>query len=139
MNKLLGGRELARFQKNSGEDVRLTLQDFGVGRYLDIRVWAKVRPSDGTPSSPTEHGFALDVDLLPDLRRAIFRAMSELGGPWAGQEARPSAASPEIPGLHEDESGDPRPDGEKRGPQIDQDERTAEGEGQGRGPGGCVA
>lgn len=136
MNKLMGGRELARFEKNSGEDVRLTLQDFGCGRYLDIRVWSKVRPTDGTPSSPTEHGIVLDVELLPEFRRAIFRAMSEINGPWAGQDALPQ--DPEGLGpckaLHE--SGDPGPGPEKRRAEMPHIGRTPEGEGQGQGPGG---
>jgi len=86
MDKWHGGRELARFSKNSGEEVRLVLQNFGVGRYLDIRVWSKVRPTDDAPSNPTEHGFALDVDLLPDLRRAIDQAIIALGGKVEGPE-----------------------------------------------------
>jgi len=139
MNKLLGGRELAKFSKSSCEEVRLTLQDFGVGRYLDIRVWAKVRPTDESPSGPTEHGFVLDVDLLPDLRRCINQAIIALGGPRVGQDERPSTSGHEVPGLDGDESGDLRPYGEKRGSQIDQDERTPEGKGQEQGSRGWVA
>jgi hypothetical protein len=71
MNKWLAGRELARFSKNSYEDVRLTLHGWGIGQCLDIRVWSKIRPTDDTPSIRTELGLVLDVDLLPDLRRAI--------------------------------------------------------------------
>jgi hypothetical protein len=85
MDKWHGGRELARFSKNSSEDVRLTLQDFGCGRYVDVRVWAKIRPGDGEASSPTEHGLVLDVDLLPDLRRAIDQAIVALEGKSASE------------------------------------------------------
>jgi hypothetical protein len=80
MNKWLAGRELARFSKSSCEDVRLTLHNWGIGRYLDIRVWSKIRPSDDTPSNRTEQGLVLDVELLPDLRRTIDQAIVALGG-----------------------------------------------------------
>ena len=36
MDKWLGGQELSRFSKSSCEDVRLTLHNWGVGRYLDM-------------------------------------------------------------------------------------------------------
>jgi hypothetical protein len=80
MNKLLGGRELSRFSKNSCEEVRLILHNFGCGKYIDVRVWAKIRPSDGTASTPTERGFELAVELLPDLKRAIDQVQTALGG-----------------------------------------------------------
>jgi len=135
MDKWHGGRELARFTKNSNEDVRLTLHNWGVGRYLDIRVWSKVRPTDETPSSPTEAGLVLDIDLLPEFRRAIFRAMSEINGPWAGQDARPQASGHEGQGTGKGESGDSEPDGEKRGAETGKVGRSPEGEGQGQGRG----
>ena len=87
MDEWHGGRELARFEKNSGEDIRLTLQNFGVGRYLDIRVWSKIRPTDNAPSSPTANGFKLGVDLLPDLRRAVDQAIEALGADPGAREA----------------------------------------------------
>jgi hypothetical protein len=85
MDKWHGGRELARFSKNSCEDVRLTLHNWGVGKYLDLRIWAKIRPSDDASSNRTEQGLVLDVDLLPDLRRAIDQAIVALGGDFRAQ------------------------------------------------------
>ena len=79
MNKLLGGRELARFSKNSNEDVAFTLNNWGVGRYLDIRAWSKIRVGDSTPSTPKSNGFKLDLGLLPDLMRALNQAIVGLG------------------------------------------------------------
>jgi hypothetical protein len=80
MDKWLDGQELARFEKNASEDMRLTLHKWTIGQYVDIRVWTKIRPSDDSPSNPTERGFVLDVDLLPDLRRALDKAIVALGG-----------------------------------------------------------
>jgi len=87
MDEWHGGRELARFEKNSYEEVRLVLQNFGVGRYLDIRVWSKIRPTDNAPSNPTANGFKLDESLLPDLRRAIDQAIEALGADPGAREA----------------------------------------------------
>jgi hypothetical protein len=80
MDKFHGGQELARFEKNSCEDVRLNLHNFGCGRYVDIRCWSKIRPSDNAPSNPTQNGFMLDESLLPDLRRAVDQAIVALRG-----------------------------------------------------------
>jgi hypothetical protein len=62
---------VAEFDKNSDEVVRVRVIKAVVGRYCDMRVWAKVRAGDGSPSTPTENGLLLDVDRLPELRRAI--------------------------------------------------------------------
>jgi len=88
MNKWLDGQELARFSKNAYDDVRLTFHKLGTGQSVDIRVWAKIRPSDDAPSIQTSLGLALAVELLPDLRRAIDQAIAALGGGHA-PEAKP--------------------------------------------------
>lgn len=80
MDKWHGGRELARFSKNSCEDVRINLHNFGVGKYIDVRIWSKIRPTDDVPSTPTANGFALDESLLPDFKRAIDQAVIALDG-----------------------------------------------------------
>ena len=87
MEKWTDGRELARFEKNSCEDVRLSLHKWTIGHYLDIRVWTKIRPTDDAPSNPTEQGLVLNIELLPDLRRAIDNAIVELGGEGKPAEA----------------------------------------------------
>lgn len=86
MDKWHGGKELARFEKNSCEDVRLNLHNFGVGRYVDIRCWSKSRPSDNAPSNPTQNGFMLDESLLPELRRCVDQAIVVLGGKLEDRE-----------------------------------------------------
>jgi len=80
MDKWTDGRELASFEKNSNEEVRLTLHEQTIGRCLEIRTWTKARSTDGLPSDPTDRGIVLDVELLPDLRRAIDQAIVEVGG-----------------------------------------------------------
>ena len=88
MDKYHGGRELSRFEKNSCEDVRLNLHNFGCGEYVDVRCWSKIRPSDEAPSNPTQDGFTLAAERLPDLKRAIDRAIVELGGEAEGETLR---------------------------------------------------
>lgn len=133
MNKLLGGRLLGRFSKSSNEEVRLTLHSWGVGESIDVRIWTKVRPTDGAPSQPTELGFSLDVDLLADLNRVVEQAIVALGGDVEDHgDERPQDPEVGVPGRHEGESGDPRPAGEKRRAEIDQVGRTPEGEGRGQ-------
>ena len=91
MDKFHGGRELTRFEKNSCEDVRLNLHNFGCGRYVDIRCWSKIRPTDDAPSNPTQNGFMLDESLLPELRQAIDRAIVALGGEREGGDEKHQA------------------------------------------------
>jgi hypothetical protein len=86
MDKWLDGQELARFSKNACEDVRLTFHKLGTGQNVDIRVWAKIRPSDDAPSIQTSLSLALDVKLLPDLRRAIDKAIVALDGEASDRE-----------------------------------------------------
>ena len=64
--------------------MRLRVYPGAVGRYLEIRVWSKVRPGDAEASQPTDNGIILDLDLLPDLRLAINDLATGIG-----QDARP--------------------------------------------------
>jgi hypothetical protein len=70
---------ISAFDKNVDEQVRLRLFRGVVGHYLEIRVYAKVRAGDGEASQPTDNGLVLDLDLLPDLRRAINDLAVETG------------------------------------------------------------
>jgi hypothetical protein len=70
---------VGQFDKNSSEQVRLRIYPGVVGRYLEIRVYAKVRAGDVEASQPTDNGLVLDIDLLPDLRRVINDLAVETG------------------------------------------------------------
>ncbi len=69
---------VAEFQKNTAETVRIHLQKWGQGVYCDIRVWTALRPGDAAGEQPTKKGVTLNVELLPELRKAIDRAIAEL-------------------------------------------------------------
>ena len=70
---------IASFSKNSVEIVRVHLQTWKAQRYVDIRVWKQARPGDGeVAAQPTHKGITLNVELLPELRDAIDKALAEV-------------------------------------------------------------
>jgi hypothetical protein len=70
---------IASFEKNSIEVVRVHLQTWKAQRYVDIRVWKQARPGDGKAAAqPTHKGITLNVELLPELRDAIDKALTEI-------------------------------------------------------------
>jgi hypothetical protein len=71
------GRVLVgEFQKNSVETVKVFLEDGLAGFYAEIRVWATPRAGDEAGLHPTGRGFELAVELLPELRKLIDRALA---------------------------------------------------------------
>jgi len=70
---------IASFSKNSVEIVRVHLQTWKAQRYVDIRVWKQARPGDGEAAvQPSYKGLTLNVELLPELRDAIDKALTEI-------------------------------------------------------------
>ncbi len=59
---------LGRLQKNTAEELRIALEVSRPGHeYLDIRVWKSVEAGHNGAEDPTERGFSLDVERLPEL------------------------------------------------------------------------
>ena len=71
-------RLVSEFEKNSAEVVKVHLQTWKQGRYVDIRIWAALRPGDAAGEHPTKKGLTLAVELLPELRKAIDKALAEV-------------------------------------------------------------
>jgi hypothetical protein len=69
---------IASFQKNSSEVVKVHLQQWQGGLYMDIRVWTIAK--DGGPGDevPTKKGITLSVALLDELRQAINKVVAEV-------------------------------------------------------------
>ena len=70
--------EVARFQKNSGEEVRAQLTNYKGYDLIDLRVFAIRKDGDVA----TRKGLALNVALLPELKKAILaveKALKERG------------------------------------------------------------
>jgi len=80
-------KEIASFNKNSMETVKVRLQDYQDKQYLDIRVWTKGGPKGEDPHA-TGKGITIHVDHLSELRRALDTAMAELamGGEKPGTD-----------------------------------------------------
>jgi hypothetical protein len=58
------------FRKNSREELRATLGEFGGFAVASLRVW--IVPADGrTTPTPTPKGLTVRVEHLPELRRAV--------------------------------------------------------------------
>ena len=65
-------RLIAEFDKNSVEKIKVHLQRWKNSSYVDIRVYFL----DGEKmEQPTKKGLCLSAELLPELRRAIEKAM----------------------------------------------------------------
>lgn len=73
------GEVIAQFNKNSSEEVRITLEEFKGHRLFDIRSYYY----NGQDWLPTKKGLSLKVELSPEFKRAVEeleRALEEKGG-----------------------------------------------------------
>lgn len=73
-------RLVARFDKNSAEEVQINLTDWKGETYADIRIWAKLAPGEDGNVAPTTRGIRLHGELLGELRSAIDAAVDALEG-----------------------------------------------------------
>lgn len=70
MNKVI-----ARFNKNSSEEIKASLTEYGGKKLADIRVWVK-NGEDGA-EIPTRKGISITRNLLPELREAVGKLEKE--------------------------------------------------------------
>lgn len=70
MNKIID-----KIEKNSIEELRVTLQEWKSQVYCDIRIF--VKDKDGG-DKPTVKGITINIDILSELRKAIDKALSEI-------------------------------------------------------------
>lgn len=59
---------IAKFQKNSREEIRITVNEFKKNKYIHVRTYVGF---DGDEFKPTQKGIAIAVELFPDLRKAV--------------------------------------------------------------------
>lgn len=64
------------FQKNALEIVRVEIKEFRDQDYLNIRVWFE--PDNGNEYKPSPKGITLNVELLPELQKALKKAAAAL-------------------------------------------------------------
>jgi predicted CopG family antitoxin len=61
---------IARFEKNSFEEVRISLTKFKGKDLIDLRVY--YRPDDGEEMRPTKKGITISLDKFNELKNAIL-------------------------------------------------------------------
>lgn len=59
---------VAKFQKNSDEEVRAQITTYKGHNLIDLRVFAMKRDGE----VPTRKGLTISVDLLPELKEAVI-------------------------------------------------------------------
>ena len=67
-------KQVATFEKNSMEEVRVTVSEWKGQKYLDIRTWVNPLYEKGEEAKPTKKGITLNAGLLPDLMKALKKA-----------------------------------------------------------------
>jgi hypothetical protein len=67
---------VARFDKNSAEEIMIHLCEWKGQQYVDIRTWYKPGPGEDKGLHPSTKGIRFSAELLPDLRSAIDAAIS---------------------------------------------------------------
>ena len=61
---------IAKFEKNSFEEVRISLTNFKGKDLIDLRVY--YRPDDGEEMLPTKKGITISLEKFSDLKNAIL-------------------------------------------------------------------
>lgn len=62
-------RTIATFQKNKFQEVRIGIREFKGNDLVDIRTWTMTQGSN--EMVPTAKGVTINVNLLPDLKKAL--------------------------------------------------------------------
>lgn len=68
---------IAMIEKNSLEDVRVTLDEYSGHRLIDVRNYADFKTGNVEARGPTKKGISLKVDKLPELIAALESAREE--------------------------------------------------------------
>ncbi len=61
---------IASFEKNSMEEVRVSLTEFKGKELIDLRVY--YQPEDGEEKRPTKKGITISPEKFPELKKAIL-------------------------------------------------------------------
>jgi len=64
------GEVIASFEKNSMEEVRVSLTEFKGKALIDLRVY--YQPEDGEEKRPTKKGITISPEKFPELKKAIL-------------------------------------------------------------------
>jgi hypothetical protein len=65
-------KTISVFQKNKFQEVRVGIREFKGNDLIDIRTWTMTQGSEDMV--PTAKGVAINIHLLPDLKKALDAA-----------------------------------------------------------------
>ena len=71
---------IASFEKNSFEEVRVSLTEFKGKELIDLRIY--YQPEEGEEMRPTKKGITISTEKFPELKKAILsleKAMQKKG------------------------------------------------------------
>ncbi len=69
-------KDIASFEKNKYQDIRVRVSEYQGNDVIDIRVWTQ--PPQGSEKVPTGKGVNINVRLFPQLKAAIEQLEKEL-------------------------------------------------------------
>ena len=69
-------KDVASFQKNKYQDVRVRLSEYQGNDVIDIRIWTQ--PPQGEEKVPTGKGININVRLFSQLKEAVDKLEKEL-------------------------------------------------------------
>jgi hypothetical protein len=69
-------KTVAVFQKNKFQEVRVGIREFKGNDLIDIRTWTMTQGSE--EMVPTAKGVSININLLPELRKALDVVEKEL-------------------------------------------------------------
>ena len=61
---------IASFEKNSFEEVRVSLTEFKGKELIDLRIY--YQPEEGEEMRPTKKGITISTEKFPELKKAIL-------------------------------------------------------------------
>jgi len=69
-------KDVAVFEKNKYQDVKVRLSEFQGNNVIDIRIWTQ--PPQGDEKVPTGKGININVRLFPKLKEAMDKLEADL-------------------------------------------------------------
>ena len=60
--------------------LKIHLNEWRSQTYADIRVWYSEKPGENGAERPSKKGFCINAELLPELRKAVEKAILALDG-----------------------------------------------------------
>ncbi len=69
-------RDVAVFEKNKYQDVKVRISEYQGNDVIDIRIWTQ--PPQGGEKVPTGKGVNINVKLFPKLKEAVQKLEKEL-------------------------------------------------------------